>query len=790
MYTAHINKSGNKQSVPEHSLGTAEKSKEYSGLINAENIGELQGLLHDMGKLCRDFDKYINKENDLKRGELDHSYAGAKYITQIADDMGGEYYTISRFIAHTIISHHGFHDWYDFDGNDYLKKRISNSANYNEMLSAVDAIKSRSEIEKIIIKANNEYTYIRSQINALCKNISEKEIKKQSRAFYLGLFERLMQSILIDADRTNTADFMSESSTEITHTHEEMEQIWNMTLKSLDEKLSKFADKNDAISMQRKSISERCMKFSGNNVGICRLIVPTGGGKTLSSLRFAINYCNSHSMEKIFYIAPFMSILEQNGSEISDIVGKENFIEHHSDALNEISTDEELEEYELRTEKWDLPVIATTMVQFLNALFSGKTSAVRRMHRLCKSVIIIDEVQSLPVKCVNMFNLAINFLSKICGCTIVLCSATQPVFENTEFPLITDENESMTGDHTKDFEVFKRTNIIHEIKPCGMTFEETAEFCHEKYEQAGNLLLIVDTKKAAKCIYDIMKDMNYSVKPEILHLSTNMCPEHRRAVIKKIRDNIDKPIICITTQLIEAGVDISFKCVVRSLAGLDNIAQAAGRCNRHGENPELCPVYVINIQEEDISKLHDIKRSQNISRMMISNEKYQNYTDTDTLSVFYRQLFREAENELSYNVKINRDSYTLLNFLSLNKKCHQNGFGDYDENNVYHAQAFRTAGDKFDVIDSDTVGIIVPYNEDAKNLISQLYSDILPVKAAEILRQAQKYTVSVYKNMFAMLNENNAVDETPCGALILKKENYNTECGIIMEGRSMDLLII
>ncbi len=774
---------GERQTVQEHLEGTSNKAKEYTQYLDLVNISELQSILHDIGKFCNDFEDYINGNSRFKRGDIDHSFAGARYIIELADEMDIKYYNVSRFIAHTIISHHGLHDWYDFDGRDYLKHRTNNDKNYSEIIKKFSEVYDKQKLQSMIETAHYEYKRIREKINEMCIDIK----KTMKRSFYLGMFERFMQSVLVDADRTNTADFMSGTITEKIYKEDDYKRIWNEIHERMEAKLLKFSGQTDAVSKQRKSISDRCKMFASNDVKICRLIVPTGGGKTLSSLRFAIEHCISHNKKKIFYIAPFMSILEQNSEEIRSVASDEYFIEHHSNALNEIKTAEELEEYELRTEKWDTPVIATTMVQFLNALFSGKSSAVRRMHRLSDSVIIIDEVQSIPVKCINMFNLAMNFLSNICGCTIVLCSATQPTYENTEYPMIIDENESMTGDYSEDFKVFERTKILPEITKYGMSYDETAEFCREKYEQSGNLLLVVNTKKAAESLYTKIKEMSFSVQPEIIHLSTNMCPQHRKETIEYLRNNLKSPIICITTQLIEAGVDISFKCVVRSLAGLDNIVQAAGRCNRHGENAELCPVYVVDINDENLSKLYDIQRAKNISLEVISSYKNCDFTSPEMLKKYYQRLLNETKDELNYNDKKNND--TLVNYLSLNKNKHNLEISgdDYKEVNKYLAQAFKTAGDIFDVIDAPTDGVIVPYNDDAKDIIAGLQSDITPDKALELLRKSQKYTIGVYPEILHQLRKNEALISVDA-LNILKSEFYDSEIGINVKGGSMELL--
>ncbi|MBE6862158.1 MAG: CRISPR-associated helicase Cas3' [Ruminococcus sp.] len=779
-YTAHIrNKDGKIQTVKEHCLSAAEKGKNYAEKFGAGTIAYIQGLFHDAGKLTDKFNEYVCGNSDCTRGEIDHSYAGARYLYELAHKLDrADIIHVSKLIARTIISHHGLHDWISDEGEDYFSQRTSKDDFYEEILGNIPELCSEAELMGLLEEAVGEYNSIRSTI----KEISCKDAVKYG--FYMGMLERLMQSVLIDADRTDTADFMSDSKTEKVF---DTQKLWAEMHDKMEQKLSSFSSAADRISMQRRSISERCRDFAVNKSGVVRLIVPTGGGKTLSSLRFAIEYCKRHGGEKIIYTAPFMSILEQNSDEIRSIAGEQAFLEHHSNIIADIDSENDLQEYELRTEKWDSPVIATTMVQFLNTLFSGKTSCVRRMHRLAKSVIIIDEVQSVPMKCVNMFNLAINFLSKICGCTVVLCSATQPVLDETDYPLIVDENSSMTGDWTQDFEVFRRTEIVPCIEPCGYSFEQAADFCFEKYEENGNLLVVVNTKAAALRIFELVREQAGD-SAEIIHLSTSMCPEHRRNKIRDVREHLEakRPVICITTQLIEAGVDISFKCVVRSLAGMDNAAQAAGRCNRHGEADGICSVYVINITDEKLGSLKEIKEAQEASEQLIYSERYDDYLSVETLSDYFRKLYTMERDKLSYNVVDGDSSTTLLGLLSLNSDRYN---VRKKLENKYCGQAFKTAGSLFEVIDSRTVDVIVPYNDEARDIIDRLNSDIKPDEALELLRKSQKYTVGIYSGTNIKLAENSALNILGCGAAVLKEEFYNMELGVVTEGAMQETLI-
>jgi CRISPR-associated endonuclease/helicase Cas3 len=321
--------------------------------------------------------------------------------------------------------------------------------------------------------------------------------------------------------------------------------------------------------------------------------------------------------------------------------------------------------------------------------------------------------------------------------------------------------------------------------------ENAAEFCYEKFSQNGNLLVIVNTKSEALRIYRSLKSIEYNEETTVIHLSTNMCPQHRRNKINEIKKllNEKKPIICVTTQLIEAGIDISFKCVIRFIAGMDNIAQAAGRCNRNGEINHICPVYVINIQNENLSGLSDIKDAQAVSRQIADSSQIEDYLSVDTMSQYYRMLFRKKERELSFNVTDTDNNLptSIMNLLSLNSVRNIKGIDQYS------AQAFKTAGALFNVIDNSTVDVIVPYSEgedkDAKEILSKLNSDISPNETAELLRKAQKYTVGIYSSSYAKLCEMNALHMLKCGAIELRDGFYNNEYGLSSdEGRQETLI--
>lgn len=787
-YIAHKKDGKKPQSVREHCERTAKLAAEYACDAELEYTARLAGRLHDYGKLCTDFYKYINEERSYHRGEIDHCFAGARYITELAEKSDSRLVKLTaEIVAHIVISHHGLHDWLVGDGEEYCEKRIYGEneservvpkpKRYDEIKNAAEALFPREDTYTLLLKASEE-------INALIGKLkSLPNYNAKSAAFYMGMTERFLQSCLIDADRSDTAEYMEDIPAE---EYGDTDSLWEKMHSELEARLSEFADRTDKISVQRRSISDRCADFANHPAGAVRLIVPTGGGKTLSSLRYAVEYCRKFGMKKILYTAPYMSILEQNSEEFRKIAGEDAFLEHHSNILPELEEGGELAEYELLAERWSSPVIATTLVQLLNSLFSGSMSCVRRMHRLSRAVIIIDEIQSLPLKCVYMFNLAVNFLTKICGSTVVLCSATQPLFEKTDFPMLLDENELITGDYSEDFEKFRRTETKLLVKNGGYSAEEAADICMGKFRENGNLLVIVNTKSAAAELFDRLNELNSlsDTPAEMSHISTNMCPMHRAEEIRRIRGLLaeNKPVICVTTQLIEAGVDISFNCVVRSLAGLDSAAQAAGRCNRHGRD-DIRSVYILelNSDAENLSRLREIREAQNVSRSIINSRRFEDVLSPESLSAYFDKLYSDKKNELEYKATEGSITVTLLDLLSKNeahRKPRHSG--------KMLLQSVKTAGSLFEVIDSSAQAVIVPYNGEARALIEAFNGADSAQAYLAGRRKVQQYAVSVYSGMMRKLEEAGAVYRLKCGAIALKEGFYNKNKGVVATGETND----
>lgn len=796
MYCAHINpKTLEEQSVKEHLLNVSKLSELYGNKIGMKNTAKLIGLLHDLGKETKIFDNYIrysisNPNDKSLKGSIDHSTAGARYIYDnfyISGDLLQRF--TAQLISLAICSHHGgLIDCIDLQGHDkYSERMLKDEGIYYEEAKVVfntEYIESKF-VDKIFSNAIDEVKVIVKRINSIDKS-------PKFRLFAAGMLERYLFSCVIDADRFDTYEFITGGGIKKI---EDKSTLWDQLVEILETKLNDFP-KSNKIDMLREEISIACKNFGENTTGIYQLSVPTGGGKTLSSLRFALEHASKFKKDRIFYVIPYTTIIDQNSKEIKDILGREDIIlEHHSNVL----IDNEYEEYKLLTERWDCPIILTTMVQFLDTLFSGGTQNVRRLHNLANSIIIFDEIQSIPIKCINMFNSAINFLSYICNATIVLCTATQPLLATTKMPLKLSENSDIISDVDIKFKQFKRVNLIDKRIIGGYSTEMLKDFVIDKMKEVESVLVIVNTKNAAKNVFELLKKANdelpEQLKYTIFHLSTSMCPSHRINILNNLKLKLGKQkVICISTQLIEAGVNISFGCVVRSLAGLDSIAQAAGRCNRHGEN-SCGDVFIVNLHGEDVSKLVDIKEGQKCTERVLDEFKQNpDKFDYDLLSPkamerYYQYYFHNRSKEMDYIMQKTKANNLMYDLLADNPSGVNAYRGRTNCNpEIIMKQAFKTAGSYFQVIEQNTTGIIVPYGK-GKALIMQINGECSLQELKYYLKEAQQYSVNLFQHEIKKFDELGGIARLKEGTILALKEGYYKEdIGVSYETEPLEFL--
>jgi len=567
----------------------------------------------------------------------------------------------------------------------------------------------------------------------------------------------------------------------------DIKSILKNRLEYMETKLTGFPCDTE-IEQARSAISDRCREFAEHPKGIYRLNVPTGGGKTLGSLRFALAHAEKHGMKRLIFTSPLLSILEQNASVIREYVGDDSlFLEHHSNVIQTEQTAEQLDERELLIQNWDAPIIITTLVQLLNCMFDGRTSSIRRFQSLCDSVIVVDEVQTVPTKMLSLFNLTIRFLAEQCGATVVLCSATQPCLEELEHPLLPGPKDIVPYD-PEIWKAFVRTELV---PTKNMTLEQLPEFICSCMDRTQSLLVVCNKKSEASFLFEKTVSENY----KSFHLSASMCMQHRRDTVSALKTSLKQgKTLCISTQVIEAGVDISFHQVIRLTAGMDSIIQSAGRCNRNGESNAASPVYIINCSNEDLGKLQDIRRGKIATIALInefqkSPEQFCNKLTSDPAIKYYYKSFYSDLSVGALDYPLPKIGTTFFDLLSENRKF--TVLGGEKLENLALRQSFKTAGEVFSVFDEANVDVLVPYGA-GRQLISQLCSErcLKDLKYRDsLIKQAANYSVSLYEYQRKRLEESGALYQICNGAVLaLQTEYYDEYIGIKTSKNSFSIL--
>lgn len=780
-YPAHIRKVDGKkyiQTVEEHCRGVAEIAAELLRDIGLEKTAYLAGVLHDLGKFSENFKNYIEKAADgekVQRGSVNHTFAGVRFLLEKHSDeqLSGFSDIVLEILAYAVGAHHGLFDCVDDNNNNGFTKRMQKEG-IDYLNAAQEFLKiccSKQDIEDLLKQSEKEFLPVFNEIEKLADNADAK-IQNTQITFYIGFLARLILSAIIEADRSDTSQFMNGYSEK---TVKNISEICINCIKNVEQKLSTMPlDK--PINKTRAQISALCAEAGNLESGIYRLNLPTGAGKTLTSLRYAVHHALKHNKKRIIFTMPLLSIIEQNAGIIHEYIGNEDILlEHHS---NVIETDEtgELDKRELLVESWDVPIIITTMVQLLNTLFAGKTANIRRMQALCNSIIVIDEVQTVPDKMLSLFNLALNFLAKICNATIILCSATQPCFEKTMYPLVKSVKDLITL--TKEQEtVFKRVRLEYKGE---MDCEELADFVGGILEENNSLLLVCNTKNEAAVMFNLLCSKLKDVKA--FHISAGMCTAHRKETIKEMQEaleNKQQKVLCVSTQVIEAGVDVSFARVIRLLAGMDNIVQATGRENRNREFDGLAPGYIVRLKGEFLKGLSEIEDAKNAAADLLV--KYKNNPqiyDDDLMSAkavneYYKSLYENVKSGYhDFYIESVRDS--ILNLMSCNGNVDSEKIPEY--NKYFMHQALKTAGGLFTVFDESSIDIIVPYDR-GKEIIQKIFAvgdkDYEKLKA--ILKEAKLYTVSLFKYQKIKLEEQGALIFVPSAGVYILQDGYYDE---------------
>ena len=799
-YIAHIRESDREiQTVEEHLIGVRELAESYGEKIGVKHIAGLAGMLHDMGKYTNEFREYImqaveNPDAPPKRGSVDHSTAGGKLLYEgFHQGNPSRVWILSEVVGNAIISHHSYlHDFLNSDLESPYLNRVRKS---EDQLREFELSKqcffanviSEAKFQQYVSTALDE---LEAYLSKPCKETDE------SKLMFLTKF---IFSALIDADRTNTRLFEENKQPEPEPDYKALFAGYYEKLMAEIDSYQAHPEAQSTINTLRRDMSDQCDRFAEKPSGIYTLSIPTGGGKTLASLRYALKHAKEFGKKHIIYVVPFTTIIEQNAAEVRRILKDDgSILEHHSNVINDVNeVDDESQDgimsihqkLKLAKDNWNSPIIFTTMVQFLNVFYAKGSRNIRRLHNLTESVVIFDEVQKVPVSCVSLFNQALNFLKAYGQSSLLLCTATQPTLDYVERRLDMDADAEIIQDLDRVIAAFKRVEIIDKATDETFDNDKLTDFIAEKLDELQSVLVILNTKAVVKKLYRQMADKDLGVP--VYHLSTSMCAAHRNVILKQVREHLDRheKVICLSTQLIEAGVDVSFDCVIRSMAGLDSIAQAAGRCNRHGRQG-IRQVYVIDHAEENLKYLQEIRAGKDFSARILVDLKRNrsehggHILSAQAMSKYFKQFYTYFDTSLNYFIKPLKKDMTELLAANRNNSSYNIAYTHENKKSLplFIVNSYRTAAEHFQVIEDRTTSVLVPYDEESKEIIAQLNGSETIEDLSGLLRRAQQYMINLFYYERKQLEQNDGLDSLLDGKILALRETaYSNEYGLNLE---------
>lgn len=774
-----------------HNVASLMSQQMRSSSIQLASTARLIGLLHDLGKYTAEFQHYIRQPFEIQiaqKGKIDHSTAGGQFLLSRSSGNKGEFPKLTTEIASmAIFSHHtGLLDFLDL--NQY-KSNFIVRADKENILSKVDfdaffrEVISETGLDSLFDQATREIAQIEQQ---MC------DIQSNTEYFFSwGMIVKLLFSVLIDADRLDSAEFEAQES--LTNNWNEP-ALWCEFANKLNAYLNKLVITNtqnnqpqqsSEIAVIRQQISNECELAGNRPTGIYQLSVPTGSGKTLSSLRFALQHALKLDKKRIIIVIPYTTIIDQTAREIRSVLQCDDAIlEHHCNVVVDEDNNDNENSYSSATikptERWDVPIVITTQVQFFDAIFSDSNTNLRRLQALTNSAIIFDEIQSLPIHCTYLFNLAVNFLRDFCNTTALLCTATQPNLDALEHPIRVSPNASLIGNIEGMDEAFNRVQLVDNCVAGGSSVANIASLLLQ-HADSEDVLCVVNTTKQARELFQAVSDLADLEKLDVCHLSTRMCPAHRMAVLETTRRQLQisqkqrKKILCVSTPLIEAGVDISFPRVFRAITGLPSIAQTAGRCNRHGEL-HCGYVHLIDFANERLGSLLDVKIGQQITRSLIADVGIDELLSERTMQAYFERYYG-AQNR-------KRMAYPMLNGSTILDLLTGNDYGiDLTRQRgckigTELTHGFRSAGREFILIKDNSRGVLVPYDA-GKELIAFFEDACDDVKLLKkMLRKAQRYSVPLFSGEIKRLSQGGKIKESKYGIMVLTEKSYDEKIGV------------
>lgn len=703
------------QSLTDHLDGTMRLAEGFGAGMGLGAEAGLLGAIHDEGKDTAEFQDYIHGR---KHRRVDHSTAGAKSFFE-----NGHIGWLQLIGALCVAGHH---------------------AGIPDLGSKVDCAGTSTlngRMKKCIPSIRHPQRYL---IDSTCLDVDHLNTFIEKRnTLDVMILTRMLFSCLVDADFLDTEAFMNNQPIR-KNEFSSLKEISAMFWSRLEED-GYFRPKN-TLNEKRCEILHTCMRKGEGKQGLYSLTVPTGGGKTISSMAFAMKQAMKWHKERIIYVIPYLSIIEQTADVFRAFLGNHAVLESHSqvdyDSLVEEGSEEAsrvAERMKLAAENWDAPVVITTNEQFFESLYANKTSRCRKLHNIANSVVILDEAQMMPVDFLKPCLHAIEQLVHYYGCTVVLCSATQPelgrYLQNSPIEIMENVGEL--------FQFFKR--VTFDID--GET--DYAEIA-KKLDECEQVLCIASTKKEAEKIFELLDG-------EAMYLSTNLCPAHRREIIREMKTRLrdGKPCRVVSTSIISVGVDIDFPVVYLQYTGLDSLIQGAGRCNREGrQSLQKSRVHIFWTKESKKSLF--MRKEKQVTDMVRKKYNTKEMTEPSAIRTYFENWYQSNEGNLDY-----REIEKLAQSLS-----------------------FAEIGKRFHLINDSTKSVFVPFDEKARNIKEQL---MMGNRSRQLMRAAGAYMINVRyskaqgQSDFMKLLTQGQIEMFPGDenlAYLVNMEDYDVELGL------------
>ncbi|KMY68404.1 hypothetical protein AAU61_01590 [Desulfocarbo indianensis] len=704
------------QPLSAHLANVAELAAQRAAYFNAEDWARAAGLLHDLGKYTLPFQERLRGAKPV-----DHSTAGAQWAVANLDVPEAP---IGKLLAYAIAGHHGGLPDGVAEGAGSLEARLT------KRLAGLDGGPA-DPLQGV--------------------SLSNPPIKLEKHGAQLSFFLRMVFSCLVDADYLDTEAFMDPDRARWREGRPALAELWPRLEAYLDGLRGKVKD--GPLNRRRNQILEACLQAAEMPPGFFSLTVPTGGGKTISSLAFALKHALGHGLRRVIYVIPYTSIIEQNAAVFKTILGDDAVLEHHSNLpMPEPGREEDDPAWQrnrLASENWDSPVVVTTNVQFFESLFANRTSRCRKLHNMVKSAIILDEAQMLPRETLIPCLEALRELAGNYGCSVVLCTATQPVLSDADtFKKAAVHPREIAPDPAGLYQEFRRVEVSKHDGQLGN--DELAR--HLAAEE--RVLCIVNTRAQAR---ELFLELRGLAGPQgIFHLSALMYPGHRARKLKQIKEALEREGVCrvVSTQLVEAGVDLNFPVVWRALAGVDSLAQAAGRCNREGKLPGMGRLHVFEPQGK-------IRDSQKVAAQKARGvlRRFPDPLSLEAVRQYFEHLFWQEKDKL--------DGKGIMTLLEAGvSKLHL---------------PFATVAGLFSYFDSPGEAVLVcPEIEKREAIIAGLRYSPHPGRFA---RQAQPYTVQLYPHELRGLVQSHDVELIGEGLfpVLVNQELYDDDLGLLVE---------